>query len=698
MKIQATKAAAFMLAALLPGLGRAAVPPGTPVPMYIHRFYAPTFEGPASAVLGQTVPLRFRYKDPNWSVDPDKLWYQVEFWSCAEGHVRPPQPSVFDTKNGTPKLSAPDKDGLACGAYVWGPTLVKDAGTKHSGGQTTVLPKEETSTGGVRFAKDGSGTGTDFYRARLQLKDSKMGPSQMNGPWGPWHQIKVVDKHFKDAPVPKAVFMSPHMGQVWTDQAVRIEIESKWRHQDNSKWEMQVQWQHATAPRSHKYSSSPFFIGWLNFPDPKWKNHALPAKVPELEVGGGAQIMLPFDWVRPADDKTTAWYHVRVREHYIPNGHSPFGYGPWSDWLTFGVAHNNQLPNTTAPVISGPKEDRSYQGGNNIYVQYTEPQHADAAKWSCCDIELDRAIVVEQDNQNYMQANAPPGGWKEVPMPTSQQPWHEYHLTNKANNLLNTWTVPGGQQLVPTSHKWGYRYWVRLREKYLPSGDHGPWSAWRSFVVQMPYSGGGSASGLQRGFVPGQMKPGSQTGGGFMPKSSAPATHTLSGHMPGVMTPARPGSATGHNLHVNPLPPHVRVIQQNEKVDYSCENLDRLITVHEELVNDGGPLPAGHAQIYIDEYGGARIHGAKVPVPPLAHGASVWLNMAAGTTAAHASDLPGVHHVNMTLAVDGKTISSFLTFTLDTDKCKPGVRHLVPMHPMRVNPKPVLHPLHMRTQ
>jgi hypothetical protein len=194
------------------------------------------------------------------------------------------------------------------------------------------------------------------------------------------------------------------------------------------------------------------------------------------------------------------------------------------------------------------------------------------------------------------------------------------------------------------------------------------------------------------------MKPGSANGGGFMPKSSAPPMHTMSGKMPGVMTPARPGSATVHNLHVKPMPAHVRVIQQNEKVDYTCANLDRLITVHEELYNEGGPLPAGHAQIYIDEFGGAQIHGAKVAVPPMAHGASVWLNMAAGTTAAHAADLPGVHHVNMTLAVDGKTISSFLTFTLEANRCKPGVRHLVPMHPMRLNPKPVLHPLHIQTQ
>jgi len=119
------------------------------------------------------------------------------------------------------------------------------------------------------------------------------------------------------------------------------------------------------------------------------------------------------------------------------------------------------------------------------------------------------------------------------------------------------------------------------------------------------------------------------------------------------------------------FPPKVRVIQRNDKVDYKCANLHKLITIRETLYNDGGPLAAHHATVYAKEDGGAHLGSRSIYVPPMAHGARAQLTVPIGTSAPYRAQLPGTHHVSVYLKVGGKPKAFFLTLSLPKGYCQP---------------------------
>jgi hypothetical protein len=129
------------------------------------------------------------------------------------------------------------------------------------------------------------------------------------------------------------------------------------------------------------------------------------------------------------------------------------------------------------PVVTAPMEGQVFHGdpiGNAI----TLPAHARYADWSCCNIQWQRAAVVTAQNES--------GGF-----PTARVPWNKsiglyggYSPTIESGpSMHGAWSF---DMMRPHSRKIGYRYWFRLREHYSPGNAYGPWSAWRSFIVQEP--------------------------------------------------------------------------------------------------------------------------------------------------------------------------------------------------------------------
>ena len=129
------------------------------------------------------------------------------------------------------------------------------------------------------------------------------------------------------------------------------------------------------------------------------------------------------------------------------------------------------------PVVAAPMEGQVFNA-NPIGNSVTLPAHARYPDWSCCDVQWQRAAVVTIQNE--------PGGF-----PTARAPW------NNAIGLFGGYSpnIESGPSIHgmwsfdvmrPHSRKIGYRYWFRLREHYSPGNASGPWSAWRSFIVQEP--------------------------------------------------------------------------------------------------------------------------------------------------------------------------------------------------------------------
>jgi hypothetical protein len=187
-----------------------------------------------------------------------------------------------------------------------------------------------------------------------------------------------------------------------------------------------------------------------------------------------------------AKPKAGTWY-VRTRL-----GSDNYGNGVWGDWhktvvaavhLERGRPHVSLNPETKikgfpAPRIMAPREGQVLHG--NIEYGISLARHAPYSDWSCCSIQWKRAVVVTKENNAY----AKPG---QTAFPTPPTPWQGPGLGHTARE--NSPIFDGGfpyAQLTPRSHTFGYRYWFRVREKYLPNQHEGPWSAWRSFIVQKP--------------------------------------------------------------------------------------------------------------------------------------------------------------------------------------------------------------------
>jgi hypothetical protein len=184
------------------------------------------------------------------------------------------------------------------------------------------------------------------------------------------------------------------------------------------------------------------------------------------------------------------WHHTFIGS---PNIGKPIG-------IKGAVGDRSRVSSTVVmrglapPVIATPTEGQVFHGEpppvGFITASGTLPPHARYSDWACCDIEWQRANVVTQENNAYVAAHTPPGGIPQSGFPTARSPWHTSIGLNGGSRAVEIApTFHGGwtfDQLRPHSHKLGNQYWFRVREHYTPGNAPGPWSDWRSFIVQEP--------------------------------------------------------------------------------------------------------------------------------------------------------------------------------------------------------------------
>jgi hypothetical protein len=179
-------------------------------------------------------------------------------------------------------------------------------------------------------------------------------------------------------------------------------------------------------------------------------------------------------------------------------GSDTYGDGVWGDWhrteivattarVDYGSPraslhpHNVKIP--TAPRITAPSEGQVFHG--SVRYSFLLPPHTSHANWSCCSVQWKRAVIVTAENNAYAQVYTP----GHTAFPTPPMPAKGAGLNHK---LMEQGSVPGSVysgtfaylELRPHDRTSGYRYWFRVRERYLPTKQDGPWSAWRSVDVQ----------------------------------------------------------------------------------------------------------------------------------------------------------------------------------------------------------------------
>lgn len=177
--------------------------------------------------------------------------------------------------------------------------------------------------------------------------------------------------------------------------------------------------------------------------------------------------------------------------------------------------------------------------------------------------------------------------------------------------------------------------------------------------------------------------------------TAKPAMHTLSGPAPAGAVPMR---TTGGALHraAPHVPPHLRVIREDQRTDSRCTNLGRLLVLRETVYNDGGPLAAGHATVQVRETrsDGAHLGSRAIPIPTMAHAGRAQLTVPVGTTETYRGRLPGRHQLEVDLVTDAKTVSSGLLVSFPAHYCQlklraPNASQLRPASPSpKLNPQP----------
>ncbi len=208
--------------------------------------------------------------------------------------------------------------------------------------------------------------------------------------------------------------------------------------------------------------------------------------------------------------------YVRARLLLLSNGKAKVG--PWCDWHRTVIGHNRihrrasgggvfadrtHIPAAVAmrglkpPVITAPKPGQILRTGT-LALHISLPKHTRYSRWRCCDYQMDRAKIVTKENNDYVASHTAPGATPEGAFPTPRELLEADDLLRTETGASLVWDFWPVSKFSPHSHKFGYRYWVRVREHYAPDHAPGPWSAWRSFVVQEP-----AASGLPMRRLPG---------------------------------------------------------------------------------------------------------------------------------------------------------------------------------------------------
>lgn len=142
------------------------------------------------------------------------------------------------------------------------------------------------------------------------------------------------------------------------------------------------------------------------------------------------------------------------------------------------------------PAIMAPKPAQVFHGGP-ISVSVRVSPHKPNGVWACCEIQWKRAVVVTKENKAYADAHTP----GHTAFPSTPSTYQMTSMMGFATNVKEVGTSLQGRlfynQLRTHDRTFGYRYLFRMREDYHPGalgaeGYPGPWSAWRSFVVQEP--------------------------------------------------------------------------------------------------------------------------------------------------------------------------------------------------------------------
>jgi len=144
------------------------------------------------------------------------------------------------------------------------------------------------------------------------------------------------------------------------------------------------------------------------------------------------------------------------------------------------------------------------------------------------------------------------------------------------------------------------------------------------------------------------------------------------------------------HAHAISIPPKLRVIQRNDKIDYRCVNLQKLDIIQVTLYNDGGKLATGHAKIYAQEINGTgHIAAPFMPVPAMPFHGSAQVTLTAGTQEAYLAHMPGVHNLALYIVVDGKSAVFYDRIDLGPHACQRQLRIKSPSQ-MQLKAKPTV--------
>lgn len=638
--------------------------------------------------------------------------FYLDEWYCPPGKDEAPG----DVPNGD-STSFP---GGACQDSKSGPrSLSKGANTTTFGiGKPAGQPKN----------------GTWYVRASLNSA------SYGRGLWGHWHRTVVqLPMHFKDAPnnKPAPDIVAPAEDYVWSEPSTHVvlKLKSNITGKNITRWSYDIQWQrqrYVTKANAQAYDALhkggfPSRIGALEDMHPWSVNNNLAVDSNPVSLNSLSQ--LNYQEMRSRSVEFSYRYRVRARDDK----------SNWSPWRYFiveesvpkssGFRRSSSLPEslpTQPPEILSPAENQiiaAAAGATNKYIKFSVRSHVKNPKadhWRM-QLEWKRAIYHTKANNDMYYCKYGRPKKNEFPRRTGVVPplkvWDD--LWTPTSAILGSgdsmWD-PEFRTYSPGSTLFSYLYEFRVRVQRVSPEAYGPWSPWRSFVVEntafnkctavstkgKPAMGGigihvsgqtQQQSGQhtqQRALRPSAVRIGSAVKHTLALHQPAPPMHTMSGSLNSPKAPAHRGGTPlrGPRISLRSAP-HLRVLNHVATADPSCANLARFITIHETVTNDGGPLAAGRAKLYVKETGGAHISSRAVPVPALAHGAIATLTLRAGTRERYRAKVPGQHTLPVFVVVNGKTMRTNVVEGLRPNLCQV---HRRAAHPLRSTPGVKLNP------
>ena len=641
--------------------------------------------------------------------------FYVDEWYCPPGKDEAP--------NYVPNGDSASFPGGACQDSRRGPLdLTNSASTASFGiGEPAGQPKN----------------GTWYVRARLD--SASYGGSL----WGHWHRTAVqLPMHFKDAPnnKPAPTILAPKEDYVWSEPnaqfAIKVKPNITGKNTDTRLYDFEWQRQrYVTEANAAAYLK----LHKGGFPTP---SGALEAMHPWTDVdhlildsdpAALTGAVVSYERMRPHSVEYSYRYRVRVR---VNNSN-------WSPWRDFVVEETlpkssgfrrsasglESMP-TQPPDIAAPTENQVFEEAIGVHNQYAKIEIHNNIKNPKLDYwrlqwEWKRAMYYTKANNDmyYCKYGQPKKG--EFPRQTGVVPplqvWDEFDNTTDSSTVypqpdsVRNFDVGAG---APSSTLFSYLYQFRVRAQRVSPEAYGPWSPWRSFIVERkgfnkctavrteskPHIGGigirvsgqtqqqSGQHSQQRALRPSNVRIGSAVPHTLALHQPAPAMHTMSGSLNSSNAPRRYARTGLRSAGISSLTaPQLRVVSHTGTVEPSCANLGGFITIRETVINDGGPLAAGRAKLYVKETGGAHIGSRAVAVPALAHGATATFALRAGTQESYRGKVPGRHTLPVVLVVNGKATTTDVVEALRPGMCQ--VRQRAP-HPssarigVKLNPQP----------